>query len=108
MSIYIKAMFANHNISTLAIIEMHIRDLEYAFMVVSSSQALLIELGNAYKVKMKLIKMFDHDNFNKKSNTKKRHYPSKINSETKPREIRSKQSFYECNRQVPELSYRAG
>ena len=76
-----KADYGNPNKSTLQIIDEHIRQLEYNFMVVGVSRALLTELGTAYKTKMQLLNLMQngHTNHFKVSKT---NYHSKLNSQT--------------------------
>lgn len=100
MQIIWKAMFENNTISTLYIIDAHIKNLEFAYMVVGRSQTLLIELGNAYKTKMELLKRIENDSFSRIKNTTETHYSSKINSETTTGEKAVRGSFYEANKKV--------
>lgn len=83
-------MFANNYTGTLAVIDAQIKQLEFAFMVVGSSQSLLIELGNAYKIKMELIKIIENDNFIKNKSYIESHYSSKIDTEKKQAEVRGR------------------
>lgn len=98
--IYTQAMFKNHNISTLQVIEAHIRNLEYAYMVVGSSQSLLIELGNAYKAKNELLKQIDNDSFSKHYDISRITFSSKLNQVECNRKVRIEQACSPQNRAV--------
>lgn len=72
-------MFGVTNPTTLSVIEALIKQLEFNYMVVGSSQSLLFELGNAYRVKMELIKNLQNGNIYKTTSFSKKNYPSKLN-----------------------------
>lgn len=72
-------MFLVENTSTLLLIEEQIKQLEFNFMVVGSSQNLLVELGNAYKVKMMLVKEMKYGNIHQNTSLSTKNYTSKLN-----------------------------
>jgi len=76
-----KPRYGNPNNSTLIIIERHIFNLEFNYMVVGASKALLIELGTAYKTKMEIIMRMRNESANHTEFSEK-NYPSKLNKET--------------------------
>ncbi len=75
-------MFGVTNPTTLSVIEAHIKQLEFNYMVVGSSQNLLFELGSAYKLKMTLIKELENGNIRETTTFSKKNYPSKLNQKT--------------------------
>lgn len=74
-------MFVNSAISTLSVIDAHIYNLEYTFMVVGKSPSLVIELGNAYKMKTQLINEIENGEIWQHKRPKRTVFASKMNTE---------------------------
>ena len=96
-------MFGVTHSTTLAVIEAQIKQLEFNYMVVGSSQNLLVELGNAYKVLMMLINELKNGNIHQKTSLSTKNYPSKLNKKADPFENASPNGSRPQNLDVPKL-----